>query len=57
MATDLNIGDVHRSWGDTGYWTQVETYVANHSHGEFTHSICPGCYDTVSLEEPASSQA
>jgi hypothetical protein len=42
---------------DHGYWTQVETYVASHSHAEFTHSICPTCYDTVSLEEPASRHA
>jgi tetratricopeptide (TPR) repeat protein len=42
---------------DQGYWTQVETYVESHSHAEFTHSICPTCYDTVSLDEPAASQA
>ena len=42
---------------DKGYWTQVETYVAKHSHAEFTHGICPSCYDTVSLEEPTASQA
>ncbi len=28
---------------DQGYWTQVEAYISEHSHAEFTHSICPGC--------------
>jgi hypothetical protein len=28
---------------DTGYWRRVETYVADHSEAEFTHSICPDC--------------
>ncbi len=28
---------------DKGYWNQVETYVAEHSDAEFTHSICPAC--------------
>jgi PAS domain-containing protein len=28
---------------DQGYWTQVEVYVRDHSHAEFTHSICPDC--------------
>ena len=33
---------------DNGYWTQVESFVANHSAAEFTHSICPTC--SISLE-------
>jgi PAS domain S-box-containing protein len=28
---------------DSGYWTQVEVYVRDHSDAEFTHSICPEC--------------
>ena len=28
---------------DGGYWEQVETYVREHSHAEFTHAICPEC--------------
>jgi PAS domain S-box-containing protein len=28
---------------DTGYWSQVERYVSDHSGAEFTHSICPEC--------------
>lgn len=28
---------------DTGYWTQIERYVHEHSDADFTHSICPEC--------------
>lgn len=28
---------------DTGYWTQIEGYIKDHSEAEFTHSICPDC--------------
>lgn len=30
---------------DNGYWTQVEQYVTAHSAAEFTHSICPSCFE------------
>lgn len=32
---------------DGNYWQQVECYLAEHSEAEFTHSICPECYDGV----------
>jgi hypothetical protein len=28
---------------DKGYWTQIETYIRNHSEAEFSHGICPDC--------------
>lgn len=28
---------------DSGYWQQVESYVARHTHADFTHGICPDC--------------
>lgn len=28
---------------DKGYWTQIETYIGDHSEAEFSHSICPEC--------------
>ena len=28
---------------DQGYWTQIESYICNHSEAKFTHSICPDC--------------
>lgn len=30
---------------DSGYWTQVEAYVAAHALAEFPHSICPSCFE------------
>lgn len=40
---------------DQDYWHQVESYVAQHAQVQFSHSICPSCYDTVmkpQLEHP-----
>lgn len=31
---------------DENYWSQVESYVTEHSNMRFTHSICPTCYET-----------
>lgn len=31
---------------DQNYWQQVEAYIAEHSEAQFSHSICPDCYDT-----------
>lgn len=28
---------------DDGYWQQIESYIAEHSEADFTHSICPAC--------------
>ncbi len=28
---------------DKGYWSQIETYIHDHSGADFTHSICPDC--------------
>jgi sigma-B regulation protein RsbU (phosphoserine phosphatase) len=32
---------------DQNYWQQVETYVGQHSEAQFSHSICPDCYEQV----------
>jgi len=32
---------------DGNYWQQVECYLAKHSEAEFTHGICPECYEGV----------
>lgn len=29
---------------DRQYWQQVESYVADHSQAQFSHAICPDCY-------------
>jgi hypothetical protein len=28
---------------DQGYWTQIESYIRDHSEAEFSHGLCPGC--------------
>lgn len=28
---------------DTGYWENLEEYIARHSDADFSHSLCPGC--------------
>ena len=30
---------------DKGYWNQVESFVAQHSAAQFSHGICPQCYE------------
>jgi sigma-B regulation protein RsbU (phosphoserine phosphatase) len=32
---------------DGNYWQQVETYIMEHSAAQFSHGICPDCYDSV----------
>lgn len=32
---------------DQDYWHQVESYVTQHTDVQFSHSICPSCYDAV----------
>ncbi len=38
---------------DQNYWQQVECYVAEHSEAQFSHGICPECYDRVVKTELA----
>ena len=28
---------------DKGYWTQIESYIHDHSEADFSHSICDEC--------------
>jgi PAS domain S-box-containing protein len=28
---------------DTGYWTQLESYLSHHTTAEFSHGMCPDC--------------
>jgi phosphoserine phosphatase RsbU/P len=32
---------------DKNYWQKVEGYIAEHSDAQFSHSICPDCYESV----------
>ena len=29
---------------DAGEWSQLESYISTHSEAQFTHAICPQCY-------------
>jgi response regulator RpfG family c-di-GMP phosphodiesterase len=32
---------------DGDYWQQVEAYISDHTGAEFSHGICPDCYDKL----------
>jgi len=32
---------------DDNYWQQVDSYISKHSEVEFSHGICPDCFDTL----------
>jgi phosphoserine phosphatase RsbU/P len=32
---------------DDKYWQAVEEYIVEHSHADFSHGICPECWETV----------
>ena len=36
---------------DQNYWQRVETYISTHSEAQFSHSICPDCYDRLVAPE------
>lgn len=35
---------------DSGYWQQLERYLATHAGAEFTHALCPDCYVRIQAE-------
>ena len=35
---------------DAHYWHRVEEYVTEHSEVQFTHGICPKCFDAVTRQ-------
>jgi hypothetical protein len=41
---------------DKGYWSQIETYIRDHSEAEFSHGICPVCmkklYPEFDIKKP-----
>jgi DNA-binding response OmpR family regulator len=32
---------------DGNYWQQIDAYFADHADAQFSHGICPACYETV----------
>jgi DNA-binding response OmpR family regulator len=35
---------------DQNYWQQVENYISSHAGVQFSHGICPECYETILRE-------
>jgi hypothetical protein len=35
---------------DQGFWQQVEAFINDHSDAQFTHGICPECYQKAMVE-------
>jgi sigma-B regulation protein RsbU (phosphoserine phosphatase) len=35
---------------DGDYWQQLETYISDHSEAEFSHGICPNCFERAKRE-------
>jgi phosphoserine phosphatase RsbU/P len=38
---------------DQNYWQQVEEYVTQHTEVQFSHGICPECYEKIVVPEMA----
>jgi phosphoserine phosphatase RsbU/P len=36
---------------DQNYWTQIESYINERTGTDFSHSVCPECYDRVIMPE------
>lgn len=36
---------------DGNYWQQVESYIRDHSEAEFSHGICPDCYEKFAKDQ------
>lgn len=36
---------------DRNYWSQVEEYIGKQTGSEFSHGVCPDCYDRVLVPE------
>ncbi len=41
---------------DQNYWQRVDTYVSDRTEVEFSHGICPDCFDRVSAEIKAHKE-
>ena len=36
---------------DSNYWTQIESYINTRTGTDFSHSVCPDCYERVVVPE------
>ncbi|MCS7049911.1 MAG: response regulator, partial [Verrucomicrobiae bacterium] len=32
---------------DENYWEQVESYISTHADVQFSHGVCPDCYEKI----------
>ncbi len=39
---------------DQGYWKQVETYIHEHTDADFSHGICPDCFEKQTSRKPTT---
>jgi phosphoserine phosphatase RsbU/P len=42
---------------DQNYWQQIEGYISDRTGSDFSHSVCPDCYQRVVLPELAQLKA
>ncbi len=42
---------------DENYWEQLETYLSEHSEANFSHGICPTCYQSIMKPQVDSLRA
>jgi len=40
---------------DQNYWQQVEGYISKHSEAQFSHGVCPDCFEKIVKPELARS--
>lgn len=40
---------------DQNYWQQVEGYISRHSEAQFSHGVCPDCFEKIVKPELARS--
>ena len=48
-------GSCKRVRNDRGYWERLERYFEAHSEVEFTHHLCPDCFERMSPDEKVAS--
>ena len=37
---------------DEGYWQAVEGYLGTHTDAQFSHAMCPDCFDRIQADMP-----
>lgn len=42
---------------DQNYWQQVDCYVSEHSEAQFSHGVCPTCYEAVIMPQLAEMES